>query len=467
MPPFTRRQFLVAAMTAGAAAAVPGCRAHRRTPLHDVVIIGAGISGLAAARDLAAAGLDVAVLEARDRVGGRIETRHDQAPHGLETGAQMIHGSRAATWDLVREFGIETRPIRSWETWPLRPGGGFRPDGAARRHGVRERLLEAYRGYHGPDTSYAAFLEARGFTPEEREAVAGGALDWSAEPDEISLRSALEDEASWETYLDQNYQVVGGYDQIPIRLAAGLGDRVRLSSPVREVTWRRGEAVVTCDTAGGATALRARRILVTAPIGVLQSGRPSFSPPLPAWKREAIAGLRMGRVVVVHLLFDERFWKRPAPKFPGWNERGGRISFWDPHPEGRGAPVLHGWITGSAAGELSDLGAERGLDRAIGWVEAAFPRAAARRRIAWSSLRDWLTDPWSLGSYSFNLPGSHAARAALGTPIEDVLFFAGEATELAPHYQTVHGAYASGRRAGREILAALGMAPPAWQTPAA
>jgi monoamine oxidase len=459
MPPVTRRRFLAAASAAGAAALLPRCRRAAPRPLHDVAVIGAGIAGLAAARDLAAAGLDVVVLEARDRPGGRIETLHDPAPHGLETGAQMIHGSRAPTWDLVRAYGIETRPIRSWETWPFVPGRPFQPEDGARLARVRARLLDAYRDYHGPDRSYGDFLRAAGFSADERDLVAGNALSWSAEPDEVSLRAALEDEVVWEAYLDRNYQVVGGYDRIPRRLAADLGDRVRLSSPVASVAWRRGGAEIACRGPAGDTTLRARRVLATVPIGVLQSGRPRFAPDLPAWKREAVAALRMGRVVVVHLLFDAPFWRAAAPGFPGWNARAGRISFWDPHPEGTGAPVLLGWITGDAATELSGLGREGGTARAIDWVEEAFPRAGARRRLQWSSLRDWLTDPWSLGSYSFTRPGSAEARAVLATPIEDVLFFAGEATEPAPHYQTVHGACASGRRAAREIAAAQGIEP--------
>jgi monoamine oxidase len=116
-------------------------------------------------------------------------------------------------------------------------------------------------------------------------------------------------------------------------------------------------------------------------------------------------------------------------------------------------------MTGSAAQELSDLGREAGLDRALSWIEAAFPAAGVRRRLAWSSLRDWLRDPWSLGSYSFTRPRGSGMRGVLATPIQDALYFAGEATEPAPHYQTVHGAYTSGRRAAREILAALGLEP--------
>jgi len=121
MIPLTRRSFMKSAALAGAGAALHGCAFPARRA-HDVIVIGAGMSGLSATRDLARAGMDVLVLEARDRVGGRIHTLHDPAPHGLEIGAQMIHGSRAPTWELIREFGVETRPFPSWT-----PGRGPPP----------------------------------------------------------------------------------------------------------------------------------------------------------------------------------------------------------------------------------------------------------------------------------------------------------------------------------------------------
>ena len=455
MTRLTRRTLLKSVALAGAGVTLQRCSPSFIGKTYDVAVIGAGMAGLSAARDLVRAGLDVVVLEARDRVGGRIHTIHEPAPHGIELGAQMIHGSRAPTWELVREFKVQTRPFGEWSTWSWSASAGFQKPDEARAAEIDARLARAYHAYRGDDIPFQKFLDDERFSPEEQDSVAEHALSWSAEPSEVSLRAAMEDDADWNSYLDRNYQVVDGYDRLPRKLAEALGDRVRLSSVVRQIEWGRFGAAVSYDRGLRAETVRARRAVVTLPIGILQTASPVFSPDLPPWKRRSIQALKMGRVVVVHFLFDAWFWRDANPSLPGWSTRGGRISFWDPHPAGKGQPVLLGWITGAAAQELSDLGEEAGRDRALSWIEEPFPAAGARKRVQWSNLRDWIRDPYALGSYSYTCPGGAQERAVLATPLEG-LHFAGEATAQAPHYQTVHGAYLSGRRAAREILGALG-----------
>ncbi len=458
MPRTTRRTFLHTAALAGAGTILHGCTVPTATKTHDVVVLGAGMAGLTAVRELRRAGLDVVVLEARDRVGGRMHSLFEPSPHGLELGAQMIHGSRAPTWNLVREFGIETRPfVESYEgarVW--RPQDGFQKPDFARTAAVRARVEGAFEKYRGQDVTLAVFFDQLKLSKEEQDAVGGLAHSWSAEPDEMSLRAAIEDEAAWEAYMDENFQVVAGYTTLAQKMANSIGESLQLSSLVREVAWGRGEVTVSYEREGRTEKLQARRAVVTLPIGVLQTGQPVFTPALPAWKRRSIESLRMGRVVVAHLLFDDWFWRPNEAEGLTWSIDGGRVSFWDPHPPGTGMPALQSWITGRAAQEVSDLGPEAGMQRVLSWIEAAFPNSGVRRRLEWSSLRDWVRDPYSLGSYSFNLPGSRGQREVLATPIEEALYFAGEATAAPPHYQTVHGAHTSGLRAAREILAALG-----------
>jgi monoamine oxidase len=460
MAPLSRRTFLHTTALAGAGAFALRC-GRAATPAkqtHDVAILGAGMAGLAAARALVQAGLDIVILEASDRVGGRMQSLKDPAPHGLEIGAQMIHGSRATTWSLVHEFGLKTRPLEGgWSTARWVPGRGFQKSDPALRGRLLRRLQEAYGGYRGDDITYQQFLDDHKFTADEKDVLAYAALTWSAEPDEVSLQAAMEDEAAWDTYVDMNYQIIGGYRQLYERMGADAGERVRLKSLVKAVDWSGDGVLVTCDREGTTDTVRARRAIVTLPIGILQTGQPVFSPALPGWKRRAIDVLPMGRVVVASLLFDDWFWHQPPYGVQGWSMRGGRVSFWDPHPPGKGMPGLQGWITGRPAQELSDLGQDGALQKVLEWIEEACPKSNARKRLQWSQVRDWVRDPYTLGSYSYTRPGAAGQRAVLATPIQDRLYFAGEATEPAPHYQTVHGAYNSGGRTAREILSSLGM----------
>jgi monoamine oxidase len=192
-------------------------------------------------------------------------------------------------------------------------------------------------------------------------------------------------------------------------------------------------------------------------MGVLQTGKPSFSPELPAWKRRSIDALPLGSVVVAYFLFKDKFWLEKGVK--GWRMRGNRASFSDRHPEGVSEACLRGWISGYAARELSKLGPTDALQRAIDWVQEPFPGINVRERLQWSTLRDWKSDPYTLGSYSGVAPGGWGQRAIYATPIDETLYFAGESTQPPPYHSTVHGAYVSGRRAAREILSSMGMAP--------
>ena len=453
----SRRSFLHTAALAGAAATLPACRGLLPPAPHDAVVIGAGIAGLTAARDLVRAGLDIVIVEARNRTGGRVHTLHEPAEHGLEIGAQMIHGSRASTWELIHEFGIATRSIGNWSRWILQADGTFQQPGVGLEDATYSRLTEAFHAHRGEDIPYGAFLDRIDLTEAERVIANESALGFSAEPDEIGLRSAMEDNAAWEIYIDDNFHVIGGYDAVPNGLAAHLGDRIRLESVVEGIELGQDGVKISYQREGRADTLLARRAVITLPIGVLQSGRPAFEPDLPVWKRRSIDALGMGRVVVLPLLFRDWFWRGRQPGLTSWRAHGGRVSFWDPHPPGTGMPVLQTWISGRRAQEVSDLGPQGGVDRVLAWIEEAFPGSGARDRLEWWGIGDWVRDPYSLGSYSFTRPGGYRGRAVLGTPIQERLYFAGEATAPAPHYQTVHGAYSSGRRAAREILAALGL----------
>jgi monoamine oxidase len=404
--------------------------------MHDTIVIGAGAAGLAAARALADAGRPALVVEARARLGGRLHTDRTHGP--VELGAEFIHGHLAASWELVRAAGLRTS---RWgrDRWFGRGGVILPPDDPLSR-----RVLDLYErvaAYTGPDISAAALLRRHAAPDDPALAIA---LRWlanleGADPETLSAAAFAWERAN-STSGDDNFHILDGYDRLVAHLAAGLD--IRLSSPVTRITWS-PEGVALALESG--ESLRARRAVVTLPIGVLQAGRPIFEPALPAEKQAAISAIPMGHVTKLALWFDRQLW----PDFTVLSTDG-RIATWWP-VESAATPTLLGYQGGQVALDVAALGEERaiaaGLDDLSGLLQVD-----VRPHFLGGRLADWSRDPWSLGAYTYSAVGMGAARAALAAPLANTLFFAGEAAVLNGHIATVHGAIESGRRAAREIF---------------
>jgi monoamine oxidase len=431
---------------------------------YDVVIIGAGMAGLTAARLLSRAGpgLKVLILESRDRVGGRMLTAQDDfkgmPSHGVELGAQLIHGSKAPTWELIKEFDIATRSLSSQgepQQWVINPGGAPTRRDPRALAALNKRVLEAYANWQGPDISYQAFLDSLPFTAAEKLALAPATTEWSADPERMSLAAAIKDSALWDEYADEDFQVIGGYSSLVDKIAGKLEGKIQLKSTVTGIYWRQGIAGVSFEQYGANRALTARRIITTLPVGVLQSGLVAIEPALPEWKQRSIDALEMGQVVVVPMLFDKPDWRDKLPAPGSLRTADERTNFYLPHPAGKGSLAITGWFQGAAARTLSELGPEEGLAQVLRWLEEAGGIKNAGASLQWHGFQDWVKDPHSMGSYSITRPGGHGQRAELAKPVEDTLHFAGEATAPPPHYQTVHGAYMSGKRVALEVATSL------------
>ncbi|MEH6517720.1 MAG: NAD(P)/FAD-dependent oxidoreductase [Halioglobus sp.] len=428
---------------------------------YDVIIIGAGISGMSAARMMSKVGpgLKVLVLDARDRVGGRIYTSTDDvSPHGVELGAQFIHGSKAATFELVEEYGLQTRSMNHFgepEYLYFNEGQQAAPLNEDAREASYTKLQQAYAAYEGPDISLGEFTEKLGLDGPDPDTISTEANSWSAEPDRISMRAAVEDGAQWDEYLDENFIIFGGYSRLVKKMEAELSGRIRLESVVTDILWGEEFCGVIYKDRGIESAVTARRVIVTVPVGVLHSGDLKFQPPLPKAKQSALNTIEMGQAVVVPMLFEKAFWQGVIPSPGGLSRMDGRVHFSVPHdvrPEGN---AISGWFTGSAAQQLSALGPEAGLQLVLQWLEQASGFTDLQQQLTWHAFKDWQTDPYSYGSYSITRPGGQGQRAELAKPVANTLFFAGEATQPAPHYQTVHGAYLSGLRVVDEVASSL------------
>jgi monoamine oxidase len=431
----------------------------------DVIVIGAGAAGLAAAARLTRAGQQVLLLEARDRIGGRIWTRRE--PHlacPIELGAEFIHGHAPLTRALLAGAGIGSMdaPV---QRWVLQQGELRQADdwftGVIEAIGASTALAEA-------DMPFDEFLERHlgQLTPEQRAGARRMAEGFDAADTSRASARAIVAEWTGDTLSDSpQSRPEGGYAGLLAALMAQMAPgklTLRLQCPVHHVRWSGDGVQVSATALGRSFEASAPRAVVTLPLALLQDAEAvRFSPPL-ADKAAALAGLATGSVVKVLLRFAAPFWEtlqdgryRDASFFiaPGTQ----LPTFWTPAP--LRAPLLVAWTAGPRA--LAQAAAPgdgaRLVPPILAGLESLFgPEAGVADLLEGYYCHDWQHDPYARGAYSYVLSGGSDARAALAQPLRGTLFFAGEATDTQDESGTVAGALESGSRAAAEVLGSLG-----------
>jgi monoamine oxidase len=456
----TRRALLRDALLATGALLLPRPRRARADDEagERVVVVGAGVAGLAAARALVEEGRRVTVLEGRDRIGGRVVTSRAWKDLPCDLGASWIQGTRGnPIAALVDEWGIETKATNPDDADVFRADGRRVTDAEADRvdrqlevilAGVREE--QARRASTGVPLALGPVVERllneAGPDPVlrrdvEQALIAAIENEFAADLGELSL---LHYDAAG-GHGGKNVLFPKGYDEVPRRLAEGLDVRLRHVVTAIEHDARR----VVVRTA--AASFEADRVVVTLPLGVLKKHAVAFAPPLPEAKRAAIGRLGMGVLDKLWLRFPRAFWGTRGKDLIGFvgKTRGAWAEAVD-FQRVLGKPVLLCFQSGSVARAAEVLPDERLVASAMEWIRAVFG-ADAPDPVAHQATR-WAADPFSLGSYSFFAKGSSPTDSeAIAAPVGERLFFAGEATS-ADHPATVHGAYASGLRAAREVV---------------
>ena len=428
----------------------------------DTVIVGAGAAGLAAASELASRGHRVLILEARERIGGRILTdRTVPALVPIELGAEFIHGSSSAVMQWL-QAAKQVAVDASHNRWRLNDGE-LHPanDGLGELKRRFDRISPPRR-----DLPFAEFLERHARSLPKAVTELACMLVEGFDAADASKISTLEvmDEWNGASAADApTFRPARGYDTLVDSIRHSLTPEcsaLRLGTVVREITWRKGRVTIEAQRHGEPVRVRAARALVTLPLGVLQlppasPGSVRFAPELRS-KHRALRHLAVGPVIKVVLVFAKPFWAEvqegryrdagflfaPHAAFP---------TFWTSLP--LRTSVLVAWAAGPNASRL----AGRGKDEIIASVIDSL-RALFGRRIDYSSLmesvtwHDWQRDPFACGAYSYVMARGATARRSLAQPLEDTLFFAGEAADTEGDAATVGGALQSGTRAAREIL---------------
>lgn len=425
----------------------------------DVLVIGAGMAGLRAAQQLYAAGLRVIVLEARERIGGRIWTDRSWPGVALDLGASWIHGVRNnPVAELAAAAGLRRVPT-AYDAIQIYDAAG-RPLSAAALAVLDEQMTDlmalvekrvdeldlADAGGVALDAVVQDYFAAANLTPEQRrnlEYAVNAQLEHEYAADRADL--ALLQFGVGEDLYGGDVLLPDGYDQVLTEIAAGLD--LRLGHAVTAVRYD-GDGVVVRTVQGDVQAAYA---LITVPLGVLQSGAISFTPELPQPKQAAIAQLGTGLLNKVYLRFPRVFWPEEPELFGYIAQQRGAWAEWFNMAPVLEQPILLGFNAGRYARELEGRTDEAMIGAGLEVLRTMFGRSVPEPEAA--LITRWAADPFAGGSYSYVAVDAWPEDPArLAAPVADRLFFAGEATDP-DHPSTVQGALRSGERAAREILA--------------
>ena len=406
---------------------------------YDIIIIGAGAAGLTAMRDLAEAGYHVCILEAAGIAGGRIATIKEGFQNFVESGAEFIHGKLPHTFQLLKEAGLSFEVVEG-KMIGVR-NGEWQTDEHEEHWGEFMKQLDKLK----TDITILQFLEENFSKPEYihlRQAVQRFSEGFDLA--DISKASMLSIKDEWKNMEKKQYRIKGGYSQLIDHLVNScrqLNTEFFFNTCVNRIEYENGNVTIhTTDN----KKFQARRAIITVSAGILQSGTIQFKPELTE-HAVAIQGLGFGTVVKFLLEFKTCFWKEfddetgfllTDEEIPTW---------WTQLPSE--SNLLTGWLGGPNATKKVFETDTTLLHTALLSLSSIFriPPAMLKEELTNYKIINWLNQPFIKGGYSYNTLHSEKAINVLSLPVDNTIYFAGEAISKSESLGTVESALQSGR----------------------
>ena len=448
----------------------------------SVIVVGAGLAGLTAAFELMEAGFPVTVLEARDRVGGRVWTIRDPFLNGqvADAGGEFIDSYHTDLLHYIRLFDLPLVPIRGArryyydgrlvpadEFWADPSTAGLDPQVARDWIAFEKAVAKTAASITHPEAPWSTidpaldrvslweWAQGLGVHPDFRRlldlAVVG---DYATDPDVLSACQYLRDEAMLARVRETNIfhsRIAGGTDLLPHAFAKRLGDRVKLGAEVVRIAQTPAGLEVTARIDGHQTTLRAAYLVCALPATTLR--RIAVDPPWPGPLGDAIQGLRYGEVTKVLLQFRQRLWRGRRGR-RGFLVSDGPVQYaWEPPQLSRArSGILSIYTAGRRSRPITERSPTERVELMVQSLDAIWPGLAGE--LIASASQAWVKDPWSGGAYSYYAPGEMLRFAPLWPKPCGRIYFSGEHTAEWQAFMT--GAIESGRRSARQIVERAG-----------
>ncbi|WP_196889565.1 flavin monoamine oxidase family protein [Aureivirga sp. CE67] len=410
-----------------------------------VLIVGAGASGLQAGKMLKDEGYDVSIMEASDKIGGRLRKNTTLADMDLDMGAETIYGNTSDAFQLATNYGQnlneDTMQPEYWYNNQM-----YKGDETLAPRDLKEIINYIYNGHGQTNQSFEDWADQEGMDSSYDELIEALANMYGGSAEHVSVPAELQ-ESLKSTTNDQKFRLRDKtmYDLVNDHLAPYLEENIKLNAPVSKIDYTGDKVYVTA----GQNIYDVDKVIVTVPIKVLQNEYIQFVPPMGDGKKAAINNIGMEECIKVFIKFNENFFEDNMIV----GGRDGSMYYDATHGKDTDDAVIGVQVTGKNAAELSALDEDHMVQRLLAELDAMYDGKATQTYSGQYVMQDWGKEEFVQGAFSYEKANTGNLRETLAAPIAKKVYFAGEATNLNGNKGTVSGALESGVREANRVMA--------------